>query len=93
MSKIRKKQLFGNDVTRENTLLFKARTAQKLSETMSMLSLEPELQQALARQWKQAVFRVDIMVLINLELVARTTTNLTVRLTEILEKYGVKRNG
>jgi hypothetical protein len=39
------------------------------------------------------VFRVDIMVLINLELVARTTTNLTVRLTEILEKYGVKKIG
>ena len=39
------------------------------------------------------MFRVDIMVLINLELVARATTNLTVKLTakigEILAKYGV----
>jgi hypothetical protein len=58
---------------------------------MSMLSLEPELQRELAQLWKRAVFRVDIMVLINLELVARTTTNLTVRLTEILQKYGVQK--
>ena len=91
MSKIRKKQLFGNDVTREDTLLFKPRAAKQLSEAMSMLSLEPELQQALAELWKRAVFRVDIMVLINLELVARATTNLKVRLTEILEKYGVQK--
>jgi len=89
MSKIRKKQLFGNDVTRENTLLFKPKTAKQMEQAMSMLSLEPELEEALSELWKRAVFRVDIMVLINLELVARTTTNLTVRLGEILEKYGV----
>ncbi|XXJ19007.1 hypothetical protein ACR42D_05510 [Desulfovibrio caledoniensis] len=93
MSKIRKKQMFGNDVTREDTLLFKPKTAKQLSETMSMLSLEPELQRGLAELWKRAVFRVDVMVLINLELVARSTTNLTVRLTEILGKYGVKKIG
>lgn len=91
MSKIRKKQLFGNDVTRENTLLFKHKTARQMSEAMSMLSLEPELQRRLSELWKRAVYRVDIMVLINLELVARTTTNLTVRLTEILNKYGVQK--
>lgn len=91
MSKIRKKQLFGNDVTRESTLLFKHKTARQMSEAMSMLTLEPELQRRLSELWKRAVFRVDIMVLINLELVARTTTNLTVRLTEILQKYGVQK--
>ncbi|MCJ2165812.1 MULTISPECIES: hypothetical protein [unclassified Pseudodesulfovibrio] len=91
MSKIRKKQLFGNDVTREETLLFKPKTAQQMAQTMSMLSLEKELQQALSDLWKQAVFRVDIMVLINLELVAKTTTNVTVKLSEILEKYGITR--
>lgn len=89
MTKIRKKQLFGNDVTRDDTLLFKPKTAKQMEQAMSMLSLEPELQKALTGLWKKAVFRVDIMVLINLELVARTTTNLTVRLGEILEKYGV----
>lgn len=91
MSKIRKKQLFGNDVTREGTLLFKPKTAQQLKQTMSMLSLEPELQKAMAGLWKSAVFRVDIMVLINLELIARGTTNLKARLGEILEKYGVSK--
>jgi len=89
MSKIRKKQLFANDVTREGTLLFKPKTVKQLVGTMDMLSLEPELQGALKDLWTKAIFRVDIMVLLNLELIAKTTTNLRVRLTEILEKYGI----
>jgi len=78
-------------VTREDTLLFKPKTAKQMLDSMSMLSLEPELQQALTGLWKQAVFRVDIMVLINLELVARTTTNTSAKLAEILTKYGVSK--
>lgn len=89
MSKIRKKQLFANDVTRENTLLFKPKTAKQMASAMSVLSLEPELQKGLSELWKKAVFRIDIMVLLNLELIAKTTTNVTAKLTEILEKYGV----
>lgn len=91
MSKIRKKQLFGKDVTREGMLLFKPKSLKQMTSAMSMLSLEPELQQSLTTLWNQAVFRVDIMVLINLELVARTTTNLKAKLGEILDKYGVSR--
>ncbi|MDD3311897.1 hypothetical protein [Pseudodesulfovibrio sp.] len=89
MTRIRKKQLFGNDTTREGTLLFKPKTAKQLAGTLNMLSLEPELQKGVTALWKEAIFRVDIMVLINLELVARSTTNLTARIAEILAKYGV----
>lgn len=91
MSKIRKKQLFANDTTREGMLLYKPKTVKQMAEAMGMLSLEPELQEALTESWKNSVFRVDIMVLINLELVAKTTTNLKVKLAEILDKYGVSR--
>ena len=89
MSKIRKKQLFGNDTTREDTLLFKPKTGPQMAEVMAKLSLEKELQGAIIKLWKDAVFRVDIMVLINLSQVAKTTTNLKVKLGEILEMYGV----
>jgi len=89
MSKIRKKQLFANDVTREGTLLFKPKTAKQMASAMAVLSLEPELQKGLTALWKEAVFRVDIMVLLNLELISRTTTNITVKLTELLNLYGV----
>lgn len=89
MSKIRKKQLFANDVTRDDTLLFKPKTAKQMAGTMAMLSLEPELQTALSTLWKKAIFRVDIMVLLNLELIAKTNTNLTAKLSEILEMYGI----
>ncbi len=47
MSKIRKKQLFANDTTREGMLLFKAKTAKQFDGALSMLSLEPELHEAL----------------------------------------------
>lgn len=90
MTKIRKKQLWGNDVTREGMLLFKPKTLQQMQNSMNMLSLEPELQAAIIKLWKEAVFRIDIMVLLNLELIARTTTNLTVKLAEILKMYGVQ---
>jgi hypothetical protein len=91
MSKIRKTQLFANDVTREGMLLFKPKTARQMTAAMDMLSLEPELKEALTALWRDAFFRVDIMVLINLEQVARTTTNLKAKLSEILLKYGVSR--
>jgi hypothetical protein len=89
MSKIRKAQLFANDATRPGALLFKPKTGKQLAAAMDMLSLEPELKKALTTVWSEAIFRVDIMVLINLEQVARTTTNLKVKLSEILMKYGV----
>lgn len=89
MSKIRKKKLFGNDVTRQGALLFKAKTPQQLIDTMKLLSLEPELQAGVSKLWKEAVFRVDIMVLLNLELISRTSTNMAVKLGEILKLYGV----
>lgn len=89
MSKIRKTQLFANDATRQGALLFKPKTGKQLAGAMDMLNLEPELKEPIAALWGQALFRVDIMVLINLEQVARTTTNLKVKLSEILVKYGV----
>ena len=89
MSRIRKKQLFANDTTREGMLLFKPKTAKQLDASLKMLSLEPELQKGVTALWKEAIFRVDIMVLINLELVARSTTNLNLKIGEILGKYGV----
>ncbi len=89
MSKIRKTKIFGNDVTRPGFLLFKAKTPQQLAGTMKMLSLEPEFQRGISMLWKGAIFRVDIMVLLNLELISRTTTNAAVKVGEILKMYGV----
>jgi len=89
MSKIRKTQLFANDATRQGTLLFKAKTGKQLAAAMDMLNLEPELKESVASLWGEAIFRVDIMVLINLEQVARTTTNLKAKLADILQRYGV----
>ncbi len=90
MNRIRKKNLFAPDTTREGYLLFRPRTAKQLVELIKHLSLEPpQLVEQLQGLWKGAAQRVDILVLVNLQQVARTTTNLQAKLAEILVLYGV----
>ena len=92
MSKIRKKQLFGKDVTRAGVLLFKPKTAQQLGQLMATLSLEPELQKGAGRvveaggvpvwtSWSSSTWNWS----------PGGTTNLKARLAGILDKYGVSR--
>lgn len=90
MNKIRKKNLFTQDASREGSMLFRARTAKQLAEQIQTLNLDPpKLIEQLQELWKRAGQRVDIMVLVNLQQVARTTTNLSAKLAEILSLYGV----
>lgn len=89
LGKIARAKLFGNDSTREASMVFKTRTAQQLADMLKHLQLSTELTERIRQQWTSATVRVDVMVLVNLEQVARTTTNLKVRLSEILARYGV----
>ncbi len=89
ISKIRKTKLFAHDTTKEETMLFRAKTAKQLVEMLNILRVEPEFLEGIKALWAAPLSRVDIMVLVNLEQVSRTTTNLNVKLGEILSKYGV----
>lgn len=89
MGKIARSKLFGKDSTREATMLFRPRTPAQLGETLKSLQVSKELFEKIRELWTKAPTRIDIMVLVNLEQVARTTTNIKVRLSEILARYGV----
>ncbi|WP_018124875.1 hypothetical protein [Desulfovibrio oxyclinae] len=89
LGKLRRSKLFGRDTTREGMLLFKPRTASQLMEIVKQLQISGELLEKIRELWTGGGLRIDIMVLVNLPQVARTTTNLKNRLGEILALYGV----
>lgn len=93
LNKIRKSKLFATDSSREGSLLFIPKTQKQLAQFAEALQLEDALKEQLVELWTKGVSRVDIMVMINLQQVARTSTNLSVRLGEILTKYGVSAPG
>lgn len=89
LSRIRRAKLFEADKDRPDSFVFVAKTAKDLYGLMRMLQFEQELEQALIPVWEGAEFKVDILALINVEALAKTTTNLKGRLGEILGKLGI----
>jgi len=89
MSKIRKHKLFETDRANPAFLNFLPRTPKELKSIIELLQPEPEFAQAVLKLWEEAGFKVDILAAINLENLARTTTNLKARLAEILTKFGI----
>ncbi|MBU1230361.1 MAG: hypothetical protein KKA55_09985 [Proteobacteria bacterium] len=89
LSRIRKSQIWTQDPTRPDMLLFKTKNAQQLAALMQVLQLEEPLQTAVRALWDKAPLRRDYLVVIDLTQVARTTPNIKAKLTELLSKYGV----
>jgi len=90
LTKIRRHKLFEPDKSNPGMALFLPRTAKELRTVLEMLQPEPEFAQAVLRAWEEAGFKVEVLAAINLEVLARTTTNLKNRLAEILAKFGIK---
>jgi len=89
LSRIRKSQIWTQDPTRPDMLLFKTKNAQQLAALMQLLQLEEPLAAAIRALWDKAPMRRDFLVVIDLTQVARTTQNIKAKLTELLSKYGV----
>lgn len=89
LSRIRKSQIWTQDPTRADMLLFKPKNPQQLAALMQVLQLEEPLQAAVRALWDNAPLRRDFLVVIDLAQVARTTQNVKGKLTELLSKYGV----
>lgn len=88
LSRIRKNQIFTADDSRPDMLLFKPRMAQQLAALMQVLQLEEPLQAELRALWDAAPLRRDVIVVIDLAQVARTTPNVKGKLAELLVKFG-----
>jgi hypothetical protein len=93
LNRIRQKLFFDHDPTSAEWLLFKARTGQELAEAMKLSNIEPALAQALTVLWTKMNFKTEVVVLINLTLIAKTTQNVQGKVGEILAKLGVVKTG
>lgn len=89
LNKIRRAKLFKPDPRHDDRMLFIPRNRKEFVGLLQLLQLEGELVKAVARLWESAGMALEIIVVVDLKLVARTTTNLAVRLREILNLYGV----
>ncbi|EPR31527.1 hypothetical protein dsat_0851 [Alkalidesulfovibrio alkalitolerans DSM 16529] len=89
LTRIRRAKLFDPDKERPGAFIFTSRNAKELYGLMRMLQIERELEQTLIQAWEQAEPKVDILAVINVEALAKTTTNLKGRLAEILGRLGI----
>lgn len=89
LSKIRRNKLFDRPAAASPWLLFKSRNVAELAQVMSVLQVEEPLAGMIASLHERAALQVDVTVFLNLELIAKTTTNLKKRLSEILAGFGV----
>lgn len=89
LTRIRKSQIWTQDPTRPDMLLFKTRSPQQLASLMQVLQLEEPLQAQVRALWEQAPFRRDFLVVLDLGQIARTTQNVKAKLAELLNKFGV----
>ncbi|MDO9630503.1 MAG: hypothetical protein Q7I92_01205, partial [Humidesulfovibrio sp.] len=89
LSRIRKSQVWTQDPTRPDMLLFKTKNPQQLAALVKLLQFEESLQNTVIALWDKAPLRRDFLVVIDLAQVARTTQNVKAKLTELLSKYGV----
>lgn len=89
MTRIRKSQIWIQDPTRGDMLLFKTRSAQQLVSLLGVLQLEEPLANVVRALWERAPLRRDFLVVIDLAQVARTTQNVKGKLSEILGKFNL----
>lgn len=86
-NRIRQKKMFDEDPANPEMLLFKTRTPHEFIQLVKVFQIEPSLENMLTSLWRDAGFKVEFFVLINLAQLAKVTTNLSQRLAEILAKY------
>lgn len=90
LTKIRKNKIWAPDHTRADMLLFRQRTGRELSTTLDLLQVEESLKLAVLSLWEQGSLKVEAVVLVDLDMVARTSTNMKAKLAEILARFGIK---
>ncbi len=89
LTKIRKAKIWTQDQARPEMLVFRQRTGRELAATMTLLQMEEPLSLAALALWEAAGLKVEAVAQVDLEMVARTSTNMRVRLAEILARFGI----
>ncbi|MFZ5810700.1 MAG: hypothetical protein ACOY4F_01505 [Thermodesulfobacteriota bacterium] len=89
LTRIGRRRLFEDDPEHPDMLVWKPRTVEELGELCAVLQLDETVAAKIAAMWETAPFRVDILVAVNLEAVARVTPSPALRVAEILARFGV----
>ncbi|GFK95488.1 hypothetical protein NNJEOMEG_03353 [Fundidesulfovibrio magnetotacticus] len=90
-NRIRQRLFFEEDPAAPGWFFFKARTGPELAEAIRLSNMEPALAQGLTDLWSAMDFKVELLALVNLGLVAKTTPNVQAKVGDILAKLGVVR--
>jgi len=88
-NRIRQKLFFEEDASQPGWFFFKAKTGPELVEAIRLSNIEPGLAQGVSDLWSAQDFKVDVVALVNLNLVAKATSNVQAKVGEILTKLGV----
>ena len=89
LNRIRQKLFFDEDPAAPDWLLFKAKSGQELADALRLSNIESALAHAISGLWTKMDYKSEVVVLINLTLVAKATQNVQAKLGEILAKLGV----
>lgn len=87
LSKIRLNKLFKSSPNDPTHLLFKPKNDGELAALIKILQLEAETAQQLVALWRADNERVELLLLMDLSLIQRTTTNLQARIQELLVHF------
>lgn len=90
LNRVRKNKVWKADPDSDEHLLFIPGTPRELKALIDIMQFEPALLREVILHWEQATPKLVVGVHLNLGLIARTTTNLSQRLAEILNRFGVK---
>lgn len=89
LNKFRRAKLFKPDPRHDDKMLFIPKNRREFIGLLQLMQMEDKLVRAVATLWERSSLATEIIVVVDLKRVARTTTNLKVRLREILDLYGV----
>lgn len=89
MTRIRMARLWGKDSSNKEWLIFKHNTAQELLKEIQLLVLEKDLATAILRLFEKSDFKIEFLVFISLQAVAKATKDVRGKLNELLIRFGI----
>ncbi|WP_320170734.1 hypothetical protein [Maridesulfovibrio sp.] len=89
MTRIRRARLWSKDSGGGEWLIFKHNTVKELVAEMRLLALEKELAAAILKLFEKGDFKIDYLVFISLQAVAKATKDIRGKLNELLMRFGI----
>jgi len=90
LNRIRQKQLFDPDPDAPGVLLHKAKTLAELEAACTLFNFDERLSTRLRLAFETAPLKIEFAVVLNLQKIAKVTTNLSAKVGEILALFGAK---